>query len=242
MGVISLVNSGAVSSSDVTFSVIKSTVARVVGRSAKADDIGAGDAIRMAINKINEYNWEYLTVRGSDISIVAGTSTYSLPTPFKDHYSMRLVTNNQPLTFVRQSDYDNQRYRASSGIPLAYSVFGQGLTGLITLIPTPSVNDTLEYRYYRPMAMPSAETDRMDCPSWMERFIITHAQMTVGIWQGLDGNRIQILGNLAEDSLRGCLSADRNSAGEDPGFLAQVQYQTNNWDINHPQYWINGDD
>lgn len=242
MGIISLVSTGGSSFSTLTFGEVKKIVGRIVGRSAKADDVGAGDAVRLAINKVNEYNWEYLTVRGSDISVVAGTAAYSLPAPFKDHYSMRLVTNNRSLGFIRQSEYDNIHYHPVSDIPRAYSVFGQTITNQINLIPTPSISDTLEYRYYRPMAMPAGDTELLDCPSWMERFIITYAQGMVAMWQGVDGNRIQMLNGLAEDALRGSLSADRNSAGEDPGFLSQMQYSQPGYDMNHPQYWIDGGD
>ena len=242
MGIISLVSTGTSTFSTLTYGEAKRIVGRIVGRSAKSDDVGAGDAIRMAINKINEYNWEYLTVRGSDISVVAGTSAYSLPAPFKDHYSMRLVANSRPLGFIRQSEYDNLNYPPTSGVPHSYSVFGQALTNQINLLPTPSIDDTLEYRYYRPMAVPVSESETLDCPSWMERFIISFAQSLVGMWQGVDNQRIQLLQVAAEDALRGSLSADRNSAGEDAGFLSQMQHANPGYDVNHAQYWIVGDE
>lgn len=231
---------GAIGMSGLRFGKLKSIVARVVGGQDRPDEVGAGDAVNMALDRLNEFNWDYLTVRGTDIAVVDGTATYALPTPFKSPLSLRLTTNERPLRYLRRQDYDYAVLAQTvKSTPVAYSLFNSALSGNVELLPTPSAADTMQIRYYRPIAKPGDENALLDVMDWMERAVILDAQVSVGQWNDLESSRLQMLELRARDALIAILSADRNVAGEDVGFKSRTQ--TGLWlGDNYVQDYIEG--
>jgi hypothetical protein len=204
--------------------------------------VGAGEAVELTIDELNEYNWESHTVNGPDITLVAGTATYNLPTPFKAESSLRLVGNPRPLKFVRKQDYDNQVWdQRAGGTPVAYSMWSAIPTGKLTIIPTPVAADTVTFSYYRPITTPSSLTDTLDVMPWMLRAVILKAQLLVATWRGgLDGAQMQILMAQSTSALQGAISADRNPPTEDPRFQAGVEWRTTNYPVDHAYNYIDG--
>lgn len=182
-----------------TFRNAKSFVARIVSQS-QADEVGAGDAIGAAIDEFNRHRWEYLTVRGSDITLVAGTSDYALPTPFKDPLSLVLVSPElRTLTYVPRGTWDPIVQRTAIGGTWFYTNFAQGLTNMVQLLDAPDAAGTMELRYYRPIAKPIEDTDVLDVlPGPMEVALLARAQVWVATWKGLRSERLMFMEGRAQ--------------------------------------------
>jgi len=178
-----------------TFRDAKVWVARVVGELGDPDKVGAGDAISAAIDELNRRRWEFLTVRGSDITLVGGTSDYDLPTPFKDPLSLIIVApEKRALTYVPRGTWDSLIGGNEVGGTWFYTNFAMGLTNKVQLLDTPASGGTMEIRYYRPIATPTSDTDTLDVRSGpMELALLARAQTWVAIWRGLHSERLALM-------------------------------------------------
>lgn len=222
-----------------TYGWAKRLVGRAAGRQDTPDVVGAGEAIELAIDALNEYNWESHTVVGSNVAVVAGTATYDLPSPFKAEYSLRLTTNPRPLRYVRKQDYDNQIWsQTAAGIPVAYTMYNAIQSGKLTLIPTPASADTMEFRYYRPIVIPALDIEALDVQPWVVGTLILSAQVLVATWAGVESTKIDRLQARAEAALRGALSADRNPPTEDARFQAGSEWRPGTWPLEHAYHYI----
>ena len=144
--VFSFANTAGQGLSSLTVASAKALVARIVGGQDSPDKVGATDAIRLAIGKLNEYDWSYLLVQGSNITTTSGTATYALPTAFKHQISMRLESpDSRPLVFIRRDMYDKIRYdQTANSVPTHYTMFNKGQSAKFALLPTPDAAYTVE--------------------------------------------------------------------------------------------------
>lgn len=216
-------------------------MARVIGSQAEPDAVGAGDAIEMALDRLNEYDWEYLTVKGADVAVVAGTADYSLPTLYKKPLS--LILDNRPLFFARRGDYDKANWTNVQGTPSHYTLFNSTLGGTFELLPTPSSGGTIELRFYRPVRKPSSEEETLDIMERMERFVILEAQTQLSLEHGDDLGKAAMLQQRAEKTLAGILGDDHAvPPSEDSGFIPFSAWgNRTNLPFDHAQYYIDGD-
>jgi len=215
MAVFSFTAAGSLGMSTTSYGAMQTKVARIVGAQDNPSKVGAGDAIRDALTRMNEYTWEYLNVSGDDITVVAGTSRYDLPVPFKKPVSLRFTTNERELKYVRRADY-NSTYRNQSGLPAHYyTLFNHRQTAEVELLGPPQSADTMEIRYTRPVLLPNANSELLDMLEWHGRFVKLDAQVQVAMERGLDLGLIDRLKVDREDALRGIIADDR-----DPGVAA----------------------
>lgn len=218
--------------SSLTLGSAKALVARIVGGQDSPDKMGAVDAIRLAIGKLNEYDWSYLLVTGSNITTVAGTAAYSLPTAFKHQVSLRLESpHNRPLAFIRRDLYDKMRYdQTANSFPTHYTMFNKGQSAQFSLLPTPDDVYTVSLKYYRPVSVPSSDTNSLDITEQMERVLITQAQMLMAMW--VRPEMVRAIAGVAEDALRGALGTDRTEPDEDEGLTPSAEHGTVRWGPN----------
>jgi len=225
--------------SGLAFDAAASLVARAVGAADRPQEVGAHDAIRMAVDKLNEYNWNYLLVRGSNVSIVAGTAAYALPTNFKSPYDLRTTSSGRSLQYVERKNWSLvRRDQNVAGTPELYTLFSVGQLGELELLPAPSMADVLELRYYRPITKPSDPTSLLDVTSQMERALVLLAQELVVLWSSPGGRKVEWYATRAEDSLRGALLVDRENADDDVGLMPQTSYGSPRWPESHPYHWL----
>lgn len=106
----------------------------------------------------------------ADIPVIAGTSVYNLPSPFKRPYSARLMTNERTLVWKDRNFIDrsfaNQSPHQSPAFYTAYNpdtfVASTRQNGRVELFPTSSEADTLRVRFFRPIGEPSSGSDVID--------------------------------------------------------------------------------
>jgi hypothetical protein len=140
------------------------------------------DAARDYLNDIKDdivqrTTWRWMFVNAT-ISAVAATRAYDLASDVLRPVSFRDQTNNRPLT-MRQSDYTDRADpdNNQSGTPSTVVVTGiTASTGFwsVDIIPTPSANATIAYRYYAFIADITSSNDGTDfltlwrMPPWIE--------------------------------------------------------------------------
>lgn len=229
-------SSGSIGMSTKTFAQAKAQVARVMGAQAEPDALGAGDAIHLAIDRLNEFEWNYLTVEGSDLTFTDSKAT--LPTPFKKPLS--LIYNNRALPYVHQGDWDNS-YRATGSFstPTAWTFFAAQQTGSVRILPSISDSETAAIKYYRPIAKPSSNNELLDIPTTLERALILDAQAQMLIESGLDESRVRMLVSRAEMALYSSLGNDRSGGPDaDQGFTPAIGWSGNAYSWDHAQTYI----
>lgn len=193
--------------SAMTFRDAKAWVARIVGAQDTPDVVGSGDAIAAAIDELNRRRWEFLTVRGSDIPVVAGTSDYDLPTPFKDPLSLILTGSSdgsdRTLTYVPRGTWDPLTENHRVGGTYFYTNFATGTTHKIQLMDTPDGPGTLQLRYYRPIQTPLQEEDTLDVIKGpIQLALLARAQVWVATWRGLHSERLAMIESRADQLLK----------------------------------------
>lgn len=103
----------------------------------------------------NESAWDWLVTTASDITVVAGTNTYNLPTAagvvFDRMYDVRLVGAAERTLFpadLREWDRFSQGEQDGQSTPTHYTMFSTQIGAQVRLLPTPGAGDTLRLRYY----------------------------------------------------------------------------------------------
>jgi hypothetical protein len=207
-----------------TFGSTSTEVARVVGAQDDPDSVGAPDAIKNVLQSLNGRRWDYLTVRGSDITIYDHTSrtagqegyqgAYTIPTPFRDLISAQLKTSaddtgGTPLMFVNRSDWDRTRGGTTSSGTGWISFFQLGTTNKVELLAWPTTAGFLEFRYFRPIEIPSSSEQRLDLPadSPLESCVVHMAKEIVAANKG-EMRKARYFGDLGRMALSEALRAD----------------------------------
>jgi len=116
-------------------------------------------------------------VQGFTITVLR--DLYDLPSDFKAEYSVRLLGSQRVLRSTRQRQLG--RARASeqdTASPVIYDDFLVGAKGKMRLARIPAATDTMLFRYYRRMAVPSASgaTEALDIPQDYELYLIAWAK------------------------------------------------------------------
>jgi len=220
-----------------TLGAFEAAAARIVGAQDRPDEVGALDALHMAIDKANETNWEWNLSDGF-ATTVAATAGYDLPSTTKTVMSVRVTTGNERrLQPVRTDIYDRfVADQSAYGMPMYYSLFHQGSLRRLKVYPTPdTVNsgETLHIKVYTDLPKPTDSSQIPAWPSFLDRFIVLEAQTLVGMWRGMRSEKLQPLMVLAEDALRGARMRDRSWHDEDVGIVMEAESAAR-WPWNHP--------
>lgn len=174
-------------------------VARVAGAQDDPDDVGAYDAVRQVMRRLNAEPWDYLQVRGDDITIYDYTGRtlgqegyegkYSLPAPYRDLISAKIRTDagpgGTPLTPIHRLEWD-VHYKGTAGIgQLFISFFPLGQQQMCEILDWPTASGTLELRYFRQVGIPTGIDDVLDLPAGpLETAVIELAKAIVATDKG----------------------------------------------------------
>lgn len=176
-------------------------VGRIVGGQDDPEEVGAYDAIRNVLRRLNGDYWDYLQVRGDDIQIFDHRTRtvgqegfqgqYTLPVPYRDLISARLKTNSTeqggvPLEGIHRGEHD-QKTIGNTGLGTRFvCFFPLGLSQKMELLDWPESEAYMELRYWRPIAIPRDLDEALDVPGGgpLEEAVILLAKALVAIDRG----------------------------------------------------------
>lgn len=171
----------------------------------------ADRAIQAACKHFNNAgDWDFLRTTASDISVISGTSDYSVPNDtsgyphliFKRPYDVRLVGGNARILYPMDLRlYDQVDWTQSGGVPCYYTTFTTASAGTIRLIPSPTVNDTLRIKYYRRISIPTTVAQPLDVPEGYEEYLLAWASAFLLATKGQYGDRQAFWLNYANNGL-----------------------------------------
>jgi hypothetical protein len=229
--------------SDLTFGRAKSMVARTIGSPEDGDALSAaGDALQMAVAEWNRrYAFDWFAKTHTNISVTAGTDTYDLPQDFLKEYSVRMTTNDRPLHFIRQRLYDRTWWdQSAQSFATHYTLWGEGQSGQITLIPMPSGSDTLVIKYYQKATTPSHDDDKFGLPDRYVYGLVYKAKAFVLLDRDAENARAQFWLAEAEKAFREARADDEYHPDEDHGFIAHMDHGSRGWSPSNPYYYMDG--
>jgi len=224
MGIIVIGNVTPTRFSLLTLADLERKAAQVAGSGLTPDSVGARDAVQEVIAELNENQWEFNTVRATDIALVdyravttPGTEgyqgQYSIPLPLRDFVSARvrfgsLVEGGWPIYQIRRDEFDRKRtaYSGTLGQTVDdssqagtryFTTFATGQTGKIELLDPPIAAGTLEIRYYALIPALTQPTDRLFVPANgpLESYVSEMSRAKVANNIGLSGRRDWSAGN-----------------------------------------------
>jgi hypothetical protein len=242
MAIFSYGAAGSIGFSSKTLGDMKKIVARVLGAQGDPDSVGAGDAINSALDRLNEHEWDYLTVKGDDITVTGGTDTYELPTPIKAPVSLRL--GGRGLEYIRRAQWDKANVQTIGGVPTHYTLFNSRLSGNVQLIPGPGSGGTMEIRYYRPVKRPTSNGEALDILEWMERYVMFEGMAQLALQHGDELGKYDRLQAIATEALKGALASDRLPGGPDAdiNFQPYDAWGSRTYNVDHPYYYLYGEE
>jgi hypothetical protein len=229
--------------SDLTFGRAKSMVARTIGSPEDSDALAAaGDALQMAVAEWNRrYAFDWFAKTHTDITVSAGTDTYDLPQDFLKEYSVRMTSNDRPLKFVRQRLYDRSWWdQSSQSFTTHYTLWGEGQSGNITLMPMPGESDVLSIRYYAKATTPSHDDDKFGLPDRYVYGLVYKAKAFVLLDRDAENVRAQFWLAEAEKAFREARADDEYHPDEDEGFVPNVEHGSITVGPNNPYYYMGG--
>lgn len=159
-----------------------------------------------------------------------------LPTMFKKVYDLRLRSNYRKLEHVSRRLYDTfAANQGVAGVPYGYLVEGvttdSGVTSAnysasIRLIPTPSIDDVVEMRWYRRHWIPTqittgsadADAEVVDIPSLYFPAIVAAARVLFLANRGGEDSRMAFWMQKAEELRRLAVAMDESQPDESMGF------------------------
>lgn len=144
---------------------------------------------------------------------------YDLPGDFKAEYSVRLLGSQRVLRSTRQRQLGRARVsEQDTSTPVVYDDFLVGAKGKMRLARIPAATDTMLFRYYRRMDVPSASgvTAALDIPQDYELYLIAWAK-----WHYLTdkanakADQAQVWIGLAQEGIKTMLADQTRRPDED---------------------------
>jgi len=173
--------------------------------------------------------WQFLQVLADDITLVAGTDTYDLPTNFAKPYTALLLGSETPLTYLPRRLWDKfTGGYAISGRPCYYTLFNAPTTGQVQLLPPPdsAADGPLKIRYYRNMIDVAGEDDFLDILGAFEGALLAGARFRYLAMKGDESTKISVWSALAEQGLSFAISTDNDIPDESLGFVPSAAFPT----------------
>lgn len=184
--VVVVTSSGSGQASAGTGAAKVTEVARVVGGQDENEIRGqALDCLNRTRKHLNTMDWRFLKTNASNITLVASTATYSLPTDFKSPSYARLLDTNgkqdKELRYVPDEVLTHWvADQESTGQPVYYSLRNSYADGLITVYPVPGSSEastwTLDVEYYKRLPIISDDSTAIDVPEEVNRVLTLGAQ------------------------------------------------------------------
>jgi len=232
-----------IDSGQISFLRAKQLVARAIGDVTDETLLDeAGDLILASLEELSLHHWEFLLKTAATIAVVAGTADYELPSDCQKPYTARLGTNQRPLAYAEQRDYDRIVTVVTTGTPTHFTMFpGTVATGAtpqhskttIRLIPTPTSTDTLILKYYRPLGIINDDGDTLDLPRRYQYWPIYQAKAMMLSDHGGNEDRIAYWQGKADRLLMQMKSDDQEHPDRDLGF-STARDRVGAYDLTHP--------
>lgn len=189
------------------------------------------DYTNLALWEISlESRWDWNALTASDQTVVAGTSTYNLPTGagavFDEIYDVRLVGGAERTLFpadLRELDRLMQGEQDAAGTPTHYVIFGGQQGGTIRLFPSPASGDTLRLRYYsRQASITDATASSLAMADKYMPLVIFKAAENVAAWKTPE--RVGYWREKYRTALARAQEVDRVSPDEVPTLVPQADH------------------
>jgi len=238
---ISVALTSAIPVQTLTIGQAKTNVARVIGNETDPKTLArAYDALCMAAAEWNRrHQFDINALTAADISVVAATAAYDLPSNFLHMYSVRMKTNSErDLDFLRMRHYDRSYWdQEVEGYPTHYTLFGHGNTGQIQLLPTPSGTDTLQLRYYAAVTCPSGNGETFGIPDRYAWGLVYKAKALLLLDKNAEDNRIPHWEREAEMAFRQARADDSEYPDEDLRMIPAMEHRRRLVSPSHPDYF-----
>lgn len=174
--------------------------------------------------------WRFNLVKAADITTVAGTSNYSVPTDLWREYSIRKTNGvDYTLTALQQRTFDTlfQSQSAITGFPYCRVDFNIYRDGTFQLWPTPDGAFTISLRYFKLITKPTADTDTLDMPPPYQVVIKYGALARLGALTG-ETTTAQLWEAKFQEAYRDMNRADEDMGDEDLRFInTEEQFRWN---------------
>lgn len=220
----SLQNSNAGLFSSLTWDDAVLSVSSAASGSHQAENLAvARQALRETIQYWNSRKrWQFLQVTADDITLVAGTDTYDLPTNFAKPYGALLSGSETPLHYLplRLWNQFTGGY-STSGRSCYYTLFNSPTTGQVRLLPPPdnAADGPLKVHYYRNIIDVAGGSDYLDILSAFEGALLAGARFRYLAMKGDESAKISVWSALAEQGLSFAISTDNDIPDESIGFV-----------------------
>ncbi len=218
---------------------IVTVVARFAGL---ANDTNSRDAVLDMINLgLDEISlqtpWDWLATTATNITVVAGTQDYSLPTgDFGEIYDARLVGGNErTLDYISRRDLDKfvRGIQGNSATPTHYYIFGPQKNAQISLFPKPATGDTLSVRYYTVQGhISDASANALAIPDKYMPMVIFKGAENAAAWKRPD--QVSYWNAKYQAALFRAIDVNRNKPDEVPSLLPGVEHSAVRIDYDNP--------
>lgn len=203
-----------------------SQVARIIGGE---DDTNiraqALDCINRVRQRMNRRLLKFTKTTASAITLVSGTSTYSLPSAYnKPSFARILDTNSKPVQDLRYVDdaWFAHQYpiQTEGGLPVFYSLRNSFSDGLIKLYPAPgasqATSNTLSVEYFARLGAIADTSDELtSLPEEAQGVIVECAQYCLAMERrSKDSTLISQKKADAEQAWESLLNWDRDQSDE----------------------------
>lgn len=173
---------------------IKTELARPYDDSDPVNLALAGDAWRSAVRAYNRFcwPWERLTV---DITVVAGTATYSLPAAFKAPMGAYMLSGSRESQRLGWLPYDSliAEYALNQdGSPRLYTQYNEFETGTVQLWPRPTSSGTARIFYFRNTPADKDDNTAVEAPDYAVEAMMDWARYLMVTYKlAGEGGRVQ---------------------------------------------------
>ena len=167
-----------------TFGEAKDELAQYSGGAARSDIlVRAGSSYLSAVREFNDIPWKFNRMV-DDITLVAGTADYTLENDFRDPMRAIMVdSDSKTREEVMWVPYQEWVYHlpdqsTTGSMPLYYTIRNAHLTGLVTVDPVPATGityPTLRVHYHRRIALPVADSEKVNVPVEVDEAIFSRA-------------------------------------------------------------------
>lgn len=199
------------------------------------------DYINLGLMEISSHTpWDWLSTQLADITMTAGVDVYTLPTAsgseWDSVYDVRLVgTNERTLDAIDRRTYDRyrRRYQTSQNVPTHYLIYGAQINAAITLVPVPSVADTLRIRYLlRQAHLSDATGSGLAMADRFVPMVVYKGMSLVSAWK--DPERMTQWEAMYQRCLARNIDRDRVAPDDMPAFSPQVEHAAQRLDYVSP--------
>lgn len=183
------------------------------------------------VNRVREHlntrDWAFLKTNAANITLVAATATYSLPTNFKAPSYARLLDSNGKQDFELRYVPDDVLTRLvtdqeTTGKPYYYSLRNHYADGLVSLYPIPDSGAastwTLDVEYYKRIPVITDDTARIDVPEEVNRVLAIGGQYELLVEREKNSPVIPLRRDDYMLAMRDLVNFDRRVAAEHARF------------------------